>query len=78
MNVDLLKDNPDWRWYILFGGAFVVLTIAGWLFLRYNPVRIGFLTGDFFFISYTDKQHRSNHGQRAMRAVYVKLLTGRI
>jgi hypothetical protein len=31
MNVNILKDNPDWRWYILFGRAFLILTIVGWL-----------------------------------------------
>jgi uncharacterized membrane protein len=39
MNVDLLKDNPDWRWYLLFGGAFLMITFAGWLIFKINPVR---------------------------------------
>ncbi len=38
MNVDLLKDNPDWRWYVLFGGALLVITFVGWLIFKLNPV----------------------------------------
>lgn len=37
MNVDLLKDNPDWRWYILVGGTVMTLTIVGWLVFKFNP-----------------------------------------
>lgn len=39
MNVDLLKDNPDWRWFILFGGTLLIVTLVGWLVFRLNPVR---------------------------------------
>ncbi|KFY79384.1 hypothetical protein V499_01625 [Pseudogymnoascus sp. VKM F-103] len=38
MNVSLLKDNPDWRWYLLFGGAFQVLTLTAWLSFKYIPI----------------------------------------
>lgn len=38
MNVDICKDNPDWRWYILVVGVFLMLTIIGWLIFKYNPV----------------------------------------
>ncbi|KAG4291648.1 hypothetical protein FPRO06_13869 [Fusarium proliferatum] len=31
MNVNVLKDNPDWKWYILVVGATVILTICGWI-----------------------------------------------
>jgi hypothetical protein len=39
MNVDILETNPDWRWYILFGGTFLILTIIGWLLFKYCRVR---------------------------------------
>ncbi|KAF4441559.1 ankyrin, partial [Fusarium albosuccineum] len=35
MNVDILEDNPDWRWYLLFVGSLLLLTIVGWLFFKY-------------------------------------------
>jgi hypothetical protein len=38
MNVDILEGNPDWRWYLLFMGSFLLLTIAGWLFFKYFEV----------------------------------------
>ncbi|KAJ4129487.1 hypothetical protein NW765_016360 [Fusarium oxysporum] len=38
MNVDILESNPDWRWYLLFMGSFLFLTIAGWLFFKYFEV----------------------------------------
>lgn len=38
MNVDLLKDNPDWRWHILVGGIVMTLTIVGWLMFKFDPV----------------------------------------
>ncbi|TXB96358.1 hypothetical protein FocTR4_00016756 [Fusarium oxysporum f. sp. cubense] len=30
MNVDILENNPDWRWYLLFMGSLLVLTTIGW------------------------------------------------
>ncbi|KAK2792388.1 hypothetical protein FQN52_003323 [Onygenales sp. PD_12] len=38
MNVDILKGNPDWRWYILFGGVCLTLTLTGWLIFKYCPI----------------------------------------
>ena len=55
MNVNLLKDNPDWRWYMLFAGAFLSLSIAGWLLVRYNPVRIISLTSLVILTRNTDR-----------------------
>lgn len=40
MNVNLLQDNPDWRWYILFGGLTLVFTAALWLITKCIPVGI--------------------------------------
>ncbi|KAJ5538533.1 hypothetical protein N7494_008012 [Penicillium frequentans] len=37
MNVNLLQDNPDWRWYILFGGLTLVFTAALWLITKCIP-----------------------------------------
>jgi hypothetical protein len=40
MNVNILAENPDWRWYLLFAGASLLLTTAGWLLLfKYYSVR---------------------------------------
>lgn len=38
MNVDILASNPDWRWYILLGGGFLVVTVLGWLLFKYGQV----------------------------------------
>ncbi|EWY83037.1 hypothetical protein FOYG_15113 [Fusarium oxysporum NRRL 32931] len=38
MNVDILENNPDWRWYLLFMGSLLVLTTIGWLFFKYLKV----------------------------------------
>jgi hypothetical protein len=39
MNVNILADNPDWRWFLL--GVMVCLgtTICAWLIFKYCPVR---------------------------------------
>ena len=39
MNVNLLENNPDWRWYILFGMLSFVFTGALWLVSKALPVR---------------------------------------
>jgi Mg2+ and Co2+ transporter CorA len=38
MNVNLLKDSPDWRWFILLAGTIVILTLVVWLAFKYIPV----------------------------------------
>ncbi|KAE8140150.1 ankyrin repeat-containing domain protein [Aspergillus pseudotamarii] len=43
MNVNLLENNPDWRWYILFGVLSFVFTGALWLVSKALPVRISAL-----------------------------------
>jgi hypothetical protein len=40
MNVNLLQDNPDWRWVILFGIMSLVTTGILWLISKCIPVRI--------------------------------------
>jgi hypothetical protein len=39
MNVDILESNPDWRWYLLFGGGCLTLTVLVWLLAKYGQVR---------------------------------------
>lgn len=39
MNVDILESNPDWRWYLLFGGGCLTLTVLVWLIFKYGRVR---------------------------------------
>ncbi|PCD33647.1 hypothetical protein AU210_009867 [Fusarium oxysporum f. sp. radicis-cucumerinum] len=34
MNVNLLSNNPDWRWYILVAGVVLTLTVVGWLIFK--------------------------------------------
>ncbi|KAL6229653.1 hypothetical protein BDW75DRAFT_245541 [Aspergillus navahoensis] len=38
MNVDLLRGNPDWRWYILVVTILLSITLTGWLVFKYNPL----------------------------------------
>ncbi|EWZ48991.1 hypothetical protein FOZG_04455 [Fusarium oxysporum Fo47] len=40
MNVNMLKDNPDWRWYIPVVATSLLLTITAWLIFKYIPVRL--------------------------------------
>ncbi|PLB43650.1 ankyrin [Aspergillus steynii IBT 23096] len=36
MNVDILADNPSWRWYPLVGGTLLLLTVATWLVSKFT------------------------------------------
>ncbi|CEI68136.1 unnamed protein product [Fusarium venenatum] len=38
MNVNILEDNPDWRWYLLFVSTILFLTIAVWLLFKYLKI----------------------------------------
>ncbi|KAG9195686.1 hypothetical protein G6011_00807 [Alternaria panax] len=38
MNVDIFKDNPDWRWFFLAGGICLVSTISAWLIFKYYRI----------------------------------------
>ena len=38
MNVDILEKNPDWRWYLLFSGGCLTLTVLVWLLFKYSEV----------------------------------------
>ncbi|KAH8727040.1 hypothetical protein GQ44DRAFT_704442 [Phaeosphaeriaceae sp. PMI808] len=38
MNVDILRSNPDWRWYLLFGGGLLALTVFVWLLFKYGQM----------------------------------------
>lgn len=40
MNVDILESNPDWRWYLLFGGGCLSLTGFVWLLAKYGQVSV--------------------------------------
>ena len=40
MNVNLLQDSPDWRWYILFGCLSLVVTGVLWLISKCIPVSV--------------------------------------
>ncbi|PWY81322.1 hypothetical protein BO83DRAFT_174341 [Aspergillus eucalypticola CBS 122712] len=38
MNVDVLSDNPSWRWYLLIGGVLLLLTVAVWLSSKFTNI----------------------------------------
>lgn len=42
MNVNILEDGPDWRWYLLFLGVVQIVTISGWLLFKYYTNMSGF------------------------------------
>jgi hypothetical protein len=44
MNIDLLKDNPDWRWIILVVLVAMALTIYGWTTFEYIAAQTEQLT----------------------------------
>ncbi|KAF2188018.1 hypothetical protein K469DRAFT_567803, partial [Zopfia rhizophila CBS 207.26] len=50
MNVDIFKNDPDWRWYLLFGGVSLIFTMCGWLIFKCCPVRDSPLTVCYFFM----------------------------
>ncbi|KAF9888944.1 hypothetical protein FE257_008113 [Aspergillus nanangensis] len=51
MNVNLLENNPDWRWYILFGTLSFVFTGALWLVSKALPKGLSrdYLRSNVFF-----------------------------
>jgi hypothetical protein len=72
MNVDILKDNPDWRLYIPIVGASLTLTIIVWLVFKYNPVRL--LSQCRF--GNTDEKYRLKHGLKNL--LLLSLRNGRV
>ncbi|GIK04498.1 hypothetical protein Aspvir_008581 [Aspergillus viridinutans] len=40
MNVDLLKDDPPWRWYPLVGGILLLLTVIAWLLSKFTNIEM--------------------------------------
>lgn len=40
MNVDILEDNPSWRWYPLIGGMLLLLSVASWVFFKFINVSL--------------------------------------
>ena len=37
MNVDILENNPTWRWYFVVAGGLIGFTIVSWLISRVLP-----------------------------------------
>jgi hypothetical protein len=66
MNVNLLKNNPDWRWYLVFGGTISIATLMGWLLFKYSPVGHT-LQGKEPPVMSTDGKGRLKSGLRAKR-----------
>lgn len=40
MNVNLLRNNPNWLWYLLAGILVQVMVTSVWMFLKYSAVRV--------------------------------------
>ena len=38
MNVNLMANNPDWRWYLVVVATTLATTSLGWLIFKYGPV----------------------------------------
>ncbi|KAK7215492.1 hypothetical protein V2G26_003495 [Clonostachys chloroleuca] len=38
MNINLLQDNPDWRWFLLIGGICLSLSFTGWLTFKFSSL----------------------------------------
>jgi hypothetical protein len=38
MNVNILKDDPDWRWFPLAASICLASTLCAWLMFKYCPV----------------------------------------
>lgn len=54
MNVDVLSDNPSWRWYPLIGGVLLLLTVAVWLSSKFTNVRVSGPVWTFTSLTFTD------------------------
>ena len=59
MNVDILENNPDWRWFILVVGASLALSFLGWLAAKYTQVCVVFDLMDMDTES-NSSRHESN------------------
>ncbi|OAL48910.1 hypothetical protein IQ07DRAFT_65667 [Pyrenochaeta sp. DS3sAY3a] len=42
MNVNVLENNPDWRWFMLFLGCLLIVTVVVWLLFKYGQVSYQF------------------------------------
>lgn len=38
MNVNILENNPDWKWYLIIGASSLLLTVALWVMLKFISV----------------------------------------
>ncbi|KAF7532933.1 hypothetical protein G7054_g7552 [Neopestalotiopsis clavispora] len=38
MNVDILENNPNWRWFLPFAGGALVITVLVWLISKYSNI----------------------------------------
>lgn len=38
MDVNLLANNPDWKWYLVIGASSLLLTLAIWIIFKLNSV----------------------------------------
>ena len=59
MNVNLLKNDPDWRWALLSTGICITSTMGAWLIFRFFPVSLAEFTHVALLIAC-----RSNYGSR--------------
>lgn len=38
MNVNLLENNPSWKWYLIVAAPLLVLVLGVWILFKYLPV----------------------------------------
>jgi hypothetical protein len=51
MNVNVLKDNPDWWWALLAGGFCLTSTMCVWLVFKILPVLLNLRRSRFAALS---------------------------
>ncbi|KAG7403026.1 Serine/threonine-protein phosphatase 6 regulatory ankyrin repeat subunit C [Fusarium oxysporum f. sp. rapae] len=64
MNVNMLKDNPDWRWYIPVVATSLLLTITAWLIFKYIPI-------ETWMEEWADSFHQKLKGQHAVQSLMI-------
>ena len=64
--MDLLQDNPDWRWFILFASVSLVITGVTWFISKCIPVSIVVLD---YMIAETDTHSVANGSWQSDRRI---------
>ena len=54
MNVDILRDNPTWRWYPLVGGCLLLFTVTVWVSTKFTNVGVRFFVMEIIVETYRE------------------------